>query len=106
MIAHVLYPTPQYGGQIHFDDDENWSAVAPTSTQISLMRAAMHMGGHMLQLGHSTVPNAIMNAIYLGSTVVQTELQDDDIQMAQRIYGKPSLIFGRDRIYDGRQHQM
>ena len=104
VIAHMRYPTPQYGGQIHFDDDENWSTAAPTSTQLSLMRAAMHMGGHMLQLGHSTVANSIMNALYPASTVVHTELQDDDIVTAQRIFGKDrfyvweSFIFARDRI--------
>ena len=97
-MGHVRYSTPQFAGEIHFNDAANWSTDAGTPTaKISLIRIAMHMGGHMLGLqGHSSVPNSIMNAEYPSDAVVKTELGDDDIQRVQQIYGKKSRrVFGR-----------
>lgn len=87
VLAHAYSPPPlggSYAGQIHFDDDENW-------TETMLLGVATHEIGHALGLGHSSVSGAIMNQYYTG----QTALGSDDILGIGALYGsKENAISG------------
>ena len=88
VYGHMSKPTPQFSGEIHFDDAENWVVGVPAPMEVSLLRVAMHMAGHMLLLDHSTVPNAVMNAMYSNSKATSFDLHEDDINMAHKKVGK------------------
>ncbi|EDO37712.1 predicted protein, partial [Nematostella vectensis] len=82
-LAHAFYP--QYGGDIHFDDDEPWTPSTSDATHKSLLKVATHEIGHSLGLSHSTQAGSIMNPVY---ALVGTSLGDDDIKGVQSLYGK------------------
>ena len=92
MFAHMARKTAQFSGEIHFDDAEDWTVSVPEEHQISLARVAMYMVGRMLGLRHSTVPGAIMHAMYSITNQIAPELHQDDIDIAHNKYGK--LIIG------------
>lgn len=83
-MAHAYYP--QYGGAIHFDDDEPWKPDTTDSNYKSLLKVAVHEIGHSLGLEHSDVAGAIMGRFYLNS--LSTSLDDDDIKGIQSLYGE------------------
>ena len=79
-------------GDIHFDDDENWTmAERPifSGQPIDLVTVAAHEIGHALGLGHSNVSCALMNPLYNGS---HRFLAQDDINGIRAIYGNRSPI--------------
>ncbi len=85
VLAHAYYP--EYGGDVHYDDDETWTDDLRDSSQqpIDLQTVALHELGHSLGLKHSSIQDAIMYTYYGGS---HRELHDDDIQGIQNIYGE------------------
>ncbi len=54
-------------------------------TQIDLESVTVHELGHILGLGHSQDPNAVMYAS-IGEGVVKRDLQQDDINGIQTLY--------------------
>lgn len=79
-IAHAFAPTD---GRFHFDEDETWTVGAGAGA-FDLGTIALHEIGHLLGLGHSSVPGAIMFPTL--SPGVSKGLHQDDIQGIQDLY--------------------
>ena len=77
VLAHAYYPVD--GGDIHFDDDENW-------TTDELLPTAVHEIGHSLGLKHSNVQGSIMAPLKT-SIHNSGRLSDDDVNGIRSIYG-------------------
>ncbi|KAF9625466.1 hypothetical protein IFM89_023227 [Coptis chinensis] len=85
ILAHAFAPTR---GLFHFDADEKWS-TNPTTTEIDLESIAVHEIGHLLDLNHSQIREAIMFSGF-GRGEMKRELQTDDIQGIRTLYGLPT----------------
>jgi peptidoglycan hydrolase-like protein with peptidoglycan-binding domain len=83
-LAHAFSPTD---GRFHLDASEAWVATGDvSSSSVDLESVAVHEIGHLLGLGHSSVPEAIMYpTIRTGTRKV--ELESDDVQGIQSLYG-------------------
>ncbi|KAJ4729246.1 metalloendoproteinase 2-MMP-like [Melia azedarach] len=81
VLAHAFSPTD---GRFHYDADENWSSN-PSGNQADLESVAVHEIGHLLGLGHSMDPNAIMFAEIPAGTV-KRDLTQDDIDGIRALY--------------------
>ncbi|MBN8785634.1 MAG: matrixin family metalloprotease [Terrimonas sp.] len=90
-LAHGFFPGSGVGGDLHFDDAENWSqAMQATWAQpIDLVTVAAHEIGHTLGLDHSGVACALMQATYVGS---HRYLAPDDIAGIRSLYGNKNPI--------------
>jgi matrixin/glucodextranase-like protein len=88
VLAHTFYPHPTnpepIAGDMHFDDDEDWSV----GRDVDLFSVALHEAGHALGLGHSDRPGSVMYPYYRISTV----LSDDDITAIRNLYGSRSAV--------------
>ncbi|KAE8694152.1 Eukaryotic aspartyl protease family protein [Hibiscus syriacus] len=83
VLAHAF--APQYG-KLHFDADENWSSNNLTRfNQIDLESVSIHELGHILGLGHSRDPDAIMYAYYMPGSI-KRDLSQDDIDGIRALY--------------------
>ncbi|XP_051117808.1 metalloendoproteinase 5-MMP-like [Andrographis paniculata] len=81
-IAHAFAPT---NGRFHYDADENW-VIGAVQGGTDLETVAIHEIGHLLGLGHSRVPAAIMfPTIGPGQT---KDLHQDDINGIRALYGR------------------
>ncbi|KAI5341101.1 PREDICTED: metalloendoase [Prunus dulcis] len=79
--AHAFWPTD---GRFHYDADETW-VVGAVPGGVDLETVALHEIGHLLGLGHSSVPGAIMlPEILIG--VTRQSLHADDIQGIRALY--------------------
>lgn len=81
-LAHAFFPV--YGGDVHFDDDEDWTVNTPRGT--SLLMTASHELGHSLGLSHSDQRRALMAPFYRGYEE-NISLDIDDIRGIQALYG-------------------
>jgi hypothetical protein len=87
-LAHAFSPTD---GRFHLDAAEAWVVDGDVSRSSSLVAVdlesvAVHEIGHLLGLGHSPVPDAIMYpTIRTGTRKV--ELVNDDVLGIQSLYG-------------------
>ncbi|EAW19227.1 matrix metalloproteinase [Aspergillus fischeri NRRL 181] len=82
VLAHAFFPPPSGGtlaGQIHFDEDELWTATG-------LRNAALHEIGHALGLNHSPDNLSVMSAFV--NTLAIKPLTMDDIVGVQSLYGQ------------------
>ena len=82
-LAHAFFPV--YGGDVHFDDEENWTVNTFRGT--SLLMSASHELGHSLGLSHSDVKDSMMAPFYRGFEP-NLKLNADDIRGIQELYGK------------------
>merc|ERR1712133_322751 len=81
-LAHAFFPV--YGGDAHFDDQEDWTVNTYRGT--SLLMTAAHELGHSLGLSHSNVRSALMAPFYRGYEE-NISLDQDDISGIQALYG-------------------
>ena len=83
---------PGYGGDIYFDDDENWSLdLISHFGQHSFLYTAVHEIGHALGLKHSEKTTALMEPGISLYQVGKVRLDVDDVEAIQALYGAPGL---------------
>lgn len=76
-----------YGGDIHFDEDENWKENSThLSDGVDFYSVAIHELGHSLGLAHSPVYSSLMFPYYKGIT--QGTLDYDDILAVYKLYSE------------------
>uniref|UniRef100_A0A8D3D610 Collagenase 3 n=1 Tax=Scophthalmus maximus TaxID=52904 RepID=A0A8D3D610_SCOMX len=85
VLAHAFQPGDGIGGDVHFDEDETWTAGRQG---YSLFAVATHELGHSLGLTHSMDPSAIMYPNYRHRSSTQYSLSKDDELGIQTLYGK------------------
>ncbi|XP_049786929.1 matrix metalloproteinase-14-like isoform X1 [Schistocerca cancellata] len=94
ILAHAYYPyeMDQYGGDVHFDEDENWKVKleGPYDDGVDFFTVAVHELGHSLGLAHSDVPSSIMFPYYKGFQE-SFQLGYDDILAMYDLYISRSL---------------
>ncbi|KAG8072341.1 hypothetical protein GUJ93_ZPchr0006g42060 [Zizania palustris] len=88
-LAHAFSPT---NGRFHLDAAEAWvadgdvSRLSSVGSAVDLESVAVHEIGHLLGLGHSSVPDSIMYpTIRTGTRKVN--LESDDVLGIQSLYG-------------------
>ncbi|XP_055523786.1 matrix metalloproteinase-2-like isoform X2 [Wyeomyia smithii] len=87
ILAHAFYPYEMnaYGGDIHFDEDENWKENSSQLAEgVDFYSVAIHELGHSLGLAHSPVYSSLMFPYYKGIT--QGTLDYDDILAVYKLY--------------------
>ncbi|KAG9265204.1 matrix metalloproteinase-20-like [Astyanax mexicanus] len=85
-LAHAFDPGEGIGGDVHFDDDEQWTA---SSTGFNLYLVAAHEFGHALGLRHSQNPESLMYPAYK-IRKPHNLLSSEDIRNINALYG-PSI---------------
>ena len=106
MLAHAFYPEEHLGGDVHYDEDEDWTAYRENEYGLSkalsrgtpinllllllllvdLFSVTVHELGHSLGLMHSNIPDAIMFPYYRGYSK-SIKLHGDDIAAIRKLYG-------------------
>lgn len=72
-------------GSVYLDSEEEWVVRGENEEgDVDLESVVMHMIGHLLGLGHSSVEEAVMYPIVLPEK--KTELSYDDLQRIHQIY--------------------
>ncbi|CAN6208107.1 unnamed protein product [Urochloa humidicola] len=87
-LAHAFSPTD---GRFHLDAAEAWVAAgdvsrAASDAAVDLESVAVHEIGHLLGLGHSSEPGAIMYPT-ITSRTKKVDLASDDVVGIQSLYG-------------------
>jgi peptidoglycan hydrolase-like protein with peptidoglycan-binding domain len=92
VVAHAYGPED---GRLHFDAAEHWTvdvgSEAAGSWTMDLESVATHEIGHILGLGHSSSPEAVMYP-YIDAGHRKVELSVDDIDGVQLLYGSNPLF--------------
>lgn len=94
VLAHAFYPYElnRFGGDIHFDDDENWRENATNLSEgVDFQSVAIHELGHSLGLAHSPIFASIMFPYYKGPQESR-QLNYDDILAMYELYSMFRLI--------------
>ena len=84
ILAHAYYPYEfgDLGGDIHFDEDEDWRVnVTETGSGMDFFTVAQHEIGHFLGLSHSPVSDSVMYPYYKGKQGNQGVGYDDVLAM-------------------------
>ncbi|XP_071411226.1 matrix metalloproteinase-27-like isoform X1 [Pithys albifrons albifrons] len=89
VLAHAFPPGSGLGGDVHFDEDEDWTTG---SAGFNLFLVAAHEFGHALGLSHSNDQRALMFPNYAYISPSEFPLSPDDISGIQSIYGSPPNI--------------
>ena len=90
VLAHAYYPYEfgDFGGDIHFDEDEGWSQnVTDLWSGTDFFSVAQHEIGHSLGLSHSPVSESVMFPYYRGKQGNQGIGYDDVLAMYE-LYSK------------------
>lgn len=92
-LAHAFLPGQTEGaGDVHFDEDENWtvSKLENPKGSVNMLAIAVHEFGHAIGLEHSRIPESVMSAYYRDRDV---KLHRSDIENVQRLYGEYIRLF-------------
>ncbi|XP_046387285.1 matrix metalloproteinase-17-like [Ischnura elegans] len=93
ILAHAFYPyeAGHWGGDMHFDEDEQWMVKPPMDQGVDIFTVAVHELGHSLGLAHSFVSSSVMFPYYKGHQP-NFRLDMDDIYGLYQlyIYSRPS----------------
>ena len=86
---------PRFGGDIYFDDEENWSSDSYISQshffgKTNFLAVTLHELGHAIGLYHSEKTTALMGKA-LNRPIGEVRLDVDDVQAIQALYGAPGL---------------
>ncbi|GFS98500.1 matrilysin [Nephila pilipes] len=85
VLAHAFFPYEHgpFGGDVHFDDDENWIDGSTTSKDegVDFFYVATHEIGHSLGLAHSNERSSIMFPYYRGYDSHLSLAYDDVLAM-------------------------
>jgi len=104
ILAHAYYPYEfgDFGGDIHFDEDEDWRAnVTDLWSGMDFFTVAQHEIGHSLGLSHSPVADSVMYPYYKGKQGNQGVGYDDVLAMYELyIRNQPSLPDEADEDYE------
>ncbi len=95
VLAHAFFPGSGRGGDVHFDDDELWTADEAQRALVgrdaaSIFAVAIHEFGHSLGLSHSPVEGSLMFPWYAGAPS-DHRLPDDDRRAIQHLYGRATF---------------
>ena len=92
ILAHAYYPYEfgDFGGDIHFDEDEDWRANV-TVSGMDFFTVAQHEVGHSLGLSHSPMWDSVMYPYYKGIQGSQGIGYDDVLAMYE-LYSKCVLL--------------
>ncbi|XP_022134258.1 metalloendoproteinase 3-MMP-like [Momordica charantia] len=82
VLAHAFAPTD---GRLHLDGDDRY-AVGAVPGNFDTSSVVVHEIGHIMGLGHSNDPQAIMYP-YINDGVVKATLQQDDLNGIRALYG-------------------
>ncbi|KFV87418.1 Matrix metalloproteinase-27, partial [Struthio camelus australis] len=85
VLAHAFPPGSGFGGDVHFDEDEDWTTG---SAGFNLFLVAAHEVGHALGLSHSNDQRALMFPNYAYVNPSEFPLSPDDIRGIQSIYDR------------------
>ncbi|XP_072192957.1 matrix metalloproteinase-27-like [Excalfactoria chinensis] len=91
VLAHAFPPGSGFGGDVHFDEDEDWTMG---SDGFNLFLVAAHEVGHALGLSHSNDQRALMFPNYAYISPSEFPLSPDDISGIQSIYGSATKTPG------------
>ncbi|KAM9390165.1 LOW QUALITY PROTEIN: matrix metalloproteinase-27-like [Phaethornis superciliosus] len=86
VLAHAFPPGSGFGGDVHFDEDEDWTTG---SAGFNLFLVAAHEVGHALGLSPND-QRALMFPNYAYVSPSEFPLSPDDISGIQSIYGSQS----------------
>lgn len=85
VVAHAFGPgTYTISGNVHLDDDEEWTLSVNPKDGINLLGVAIHEIGHSLGLHHSKDPRSVMFPAFVRTNL---DLSVDDIEQVQILYG-------------------
>lgn len=100
ILAHAFYPYEEnsFGGDIHFDNEENWIENAETMDKgVDFLSVLIHELGHSLGLAHSPVYSSLMFPYYKGTTPAQLDY-DDILAMYQMYISRPLIENGEKEL--------
>ncbi|KAJ8022399.1 Matrix metalloproteinase-14 [Holothuria leucospilota] len=83
-IAHAFPPGTGLGGDVHFDDDDQFLIHG----RYNLHQVATHELGHSLGLGHLSDSTAVMAPFYRDVDPTDFQLQPSDISYIRILYGR------------------
>ncbi|XP_054649941.1 matrilysin-like isoform X2 [Dunckerocampus dactyliophorus] len=88
-LAHTFGPGQGVGGDVHFDDDEHWTAGDTGS--LNLLVVAAHEFGHALGLEHSRSPASLMHPNYRHFPAGANLLSKEDVTQINALYSPDHL---------------
>uniref|UniRef100_A0A3Q2XTJ1 Matrix metallopeptidase 20b (enamelysin) n=1 Tax=Hippocampus comes TaxID=109280 RepID=A0A3Q2XTJ1_HIPCM len=91
-LAHAFGPGQDVAGEMHFDDDERWTATGTSGS--NLLVVAAHELGHTLGLKHSRNPASLMHPNYKVVPSGANLLSREDVSDIVALYHRRHYLSG------------